>query len=646
MRETSLTVSPSAQRAALERVMAIAEFAPDGTLEHANDNYLTLLGYTREEAHGRHHRSFCPRSVSESVEYELFWQHLRAGTSHSGKGERLRQDGSSCWLEATYAPVLDDAGQVRQIIKVATDITALCLQESARQQHLLRLSLVADASDSAVMISDADREIVYVNAGFTRMFGWSDEEVRGKGPVSLLAPDKGAAYIEEYANALDSGSPVQREEIVQGKDGQRYWAKVISNPILDDKGLWHLTVTILTDITSSKMYEVLQQRALEAMAREQPLAEVLELVCEEVERIAPEITASILEVDEQGRLHPLASPKLPVAYSQQLEGLAIGPSVGSCGTAAWSDAAVQVDDIAHDPLWADYRHLVLPLGFTGCWSTPVHNSRGRVIGTFAFYFRQPRKPAATPFHQRLVDACTHLCMLALEREHARRHIRQLAFYDALTGLPNRSLLQAKADQAIAAAGRNQEQLAVLFIDLDRFKQINDSLGHPAGDELLRQVAGRLTGALRNSDIPGRQSGDEFVVVLPQCAMDKVTDTVERLQALLAEPMTVVGTSVSITASVGVAMYPTDGRDMGTLLHRADMAMYHAKSRVRGAFSFFSSEMNRLAQERLMLENALRQAPKNDQLRLHYQPQIELASGRLYGVEALARWNRRPRRRTA
>lgn len=630
-------ISPLAQLAALSRVMAIAEFEPDGTLIHANDNYLSLFGFTREEALGRHHSSFCLPAYASSDDYGDFWARLRGGEAHSGLAERMRRDGSSCWLEATYTPVLDGAGRVLQVLKIATDISERLLLERAQQEHLQRLSLVADASDTAVMISDGDLRIAYVNAGFSRMLGWSLEEIHGEQALALLAPQLPDAGIAEYDATLREGHSAEREEIVVGKDGQRYWAKIISNPIFDEAGRWSYTVTLLTDITRSKMHEALQHRALEAMAREQPLTEVLELICQEVERIAPEITASILEVDDQGRLRPLAAPSLPQDYCQQLDGVPIGPTVGSCGTAAWRNQTVRVDDIAHDPLWADFRQLVLPLGFIGCWSTPIRDSQGRVIGTFAFYFRKPRTEAALTFHQRLVDASAHLCTLALERERSRQRIRQLAFYDGLTGMPNRSLLQAKADQAIAAAARQEEPVAVLFIDLDRFKQVNDSLGHPAGDELLRQAADRMQSQLRASDIAGRLSGDEFVAVLPQCDADGAADIVERLQTLLAQPMTIANTVLTVSASVGIAMFPSDGRDMETLLQRADMAMYQAKSSGRGCFSFFSSEMNRLAQERLVLENALREALRKGQLHLHYQPQVELASGRLYGVEALARW---------
>ncbi|MEX8191630.1 sensor domain-containing protein [Comamonas guangdongensis] len=626
-----------AQFQALDRAMAMAAFAVDGTLCHANTNYLQLLGLTQEQAQGRSHRSFCTPALLDSNRYEAIWSRLCAGHAYSDVVERLRSDGSSCWLDTTYSPVLDAQGQVIQILKVATDITERRAREQAQQEHLRRLSLVANASDTAVIISDSASRIVHVNGGFIRMFGWQPEEATGRAPIDLLAPHLPQEFSDLYHAELRAGRPVEREEIVVGKNGQRYWAKVISNSILDTDGQWRYTVSMLTDITRSKMHEALQHRVLEAMARERPLTEVLEMVCREVERIAPEVTASILEVDDQGLLHPLASPSLPQTYSALLDGLAMGPSAGSCGTAAWRNAPVLVDDIAQDPLWQDYKHLVLPLGYHACWSTPIRNSQGKPIGTFAFYYREPRTSASSEFHQQLVNACTHLCALALEREHDRARIRQLAFYDGLTGMPNRSLLQAKADLAINLAARNDEQLAVLFIDLDRFKQVNDSLGHQAGDELLRNVATRLQQTLRASDIAGRLSGDEFVAVLPRCDAEHVTNTIERFQEQLAMPMLIADTSLTISTSIGIAMFPVDGRDMDTLLHRADMAMYQAKSKGRSGFSFFSSEMNRLAQERLALENALRKALQAQELHLHYQPQIDLATGRLYGVEALARW---------
>lgn len=507
------------------------------------------------------------------------------------------------------------------------------------QDHLERLSLMADKTDAAIVITDAQSRIVYSNGGFSRMFGWAPQEVLGQKIPALLALQTDTDFVVRADGELQAGRSVNVEELVVGKEGHRYWANLICSPVLDVGGNWQYTVLVLLDITKTKMHEVLNNRVLEAMARDLPLMEVLDMVCEEVERIAPEISATILQVDDKGVLHPLASPSLPFSYSSQLDGVVIGPNVGSCGTAAWRKQPVLVMDIATDPLWADYKDLILPLGYKSCWSTPIMDKDGRVLGTFAFYYREGACHVASHFHRQLVQACTYLCALAMEREQTRLRIRRLAFYDALTGLPNRSLLQLNADSLLQAVQSKGQRAAVLFIDLDRFKHVNDSLGHSAGDELLCAVAERIKALLRHAGMAGRLSGDEFVVVFPESQADNISVLIERVQTALMQPLTLEGTTVDISVSIGVAVYPQDGLDMETLLQRAGIAMYQAKKAGRGRFSFFSADMNRLALERLMLENALRQALLDDDgsLHLHYQPQIEIKTGRLYGVEALARW---------
>ncbi|MBQ0130986.1 MAG: PAS domain-containing protein, partial [Comamonas sp.] len=493
-------MSSAARFGVLNRVMALAEFDMDGQLLHANANYLAILQLDPLQWQGRTHQSFCAPELVGSADYGAMWACLRQGQTFSGVVERVRSDGSPCWLEAMYSPVANAQGVYTHVVKVATDITERHLRELEQQASLRLLSLVAGATDTAVLISDARSRIVYVNEGFSRMFGWTLDEITERAAIELLAPQKPPHFIDHYRNELRTDRSIQLEEIVTGKDGQRYWAKVMSNPVCDAAGQWEYTVTVLTDITSTKMHEVLQHRVMEAMARDRPLMEVPDMVCEEVERIAPEVSASILRVDSQGLLHPLASPSLPFSYSSLLDGVPIGPNAGSCGTAAWRKEPVLVSDIATDPLWADFKALILPLGYKACWSTPIMDKDGAVTGTFAFYYRDSGAGVASDYHRQLVNACTHLCALAMEREQARLRIRQLAFYDALTGLPNRSLLQAKAEQVLATAERADQKAAVLFIDLDRFKQVYDSLGHPAGDELLCVVASRVKEVLRHSDI--------------------------------------------------------------------------------------------------------------------------------------------------
>lgn len=636
---THLVGQSAAQITALNQSMALAEFSVEGSLLNANHNYCELFGITERLLPGQfHHQNFCYSPYKDSPEYHTFWSSLKAGVTTSGVVERRKLDGSRCYLEATYTPVLDAFGQVIQVLKVATDITERLHQERAQQEHMQLLSLVANFNNTAVVISDATSRILYVNAGFTRLFGWAASDVIGLEPIALLAAQYDSEQTRHFRDELADGRAIEIEEILTGKNKQRYWIKVVSNPVTGSDGHWQYTVTTLTDITHAKLHETLQRKALEAMVAEKPLEEVLAIICREVEFIAPELTASILRIDEQRCIQPLAAPGLPLQYSQILEGLPIGPEVGSCGTSAWRKEAVIVEDIATDPLWANYKDLILPLGYTGCWSTPVINRQNEVIATFAFYFKKSGTQALPQFYKQLADIGIHLCSLALERENAKLKIRQLAFYDDLTGLANRHLLTARADQAIAMCRQKQESLAVLFVDVDRFKLVNDSLGHPAGDALLKTVADKIRQSVRPDDIVGRLAGDEFVIIMPAADNAEASAVAERLQNTLDSPLILADKPVTTSASIGISLYPADGHDTESLLLRADMAMMQAKSTGRGQYQFFSNELNELVQERLLIEQALRQAINTNQLTLYYQPQTNLKNGSLYGVEALARWH--------
>jgi diguanylate cyclase (GGDEF)-like protein/PAS domain S-box-containing protein len=225
-----------------------------------------------------------------------------------------------------------------------------------------------------------------------------------------------------------------------------------------------------------------------------------------------------------------------------------------------------------------------------------------------------------------------------ERKAAETRIQYLAHHDALTGLPNRLLLQDRFEQALAHAARGNGGLALLFIDLDHFKTINDSLGHSLGDQLLQQISERLHTCLRIGDTLSRQGGDEFIVVLPDIGgADDVAHVAERLLAQMEAPLLIGEHALNITLSLGASLYPEDGRDMETLMKKADIAMYHAKSAGRNAYRFFTTAMNSDVLERMQLESRLRHALANQELHLHYQPQVDIASGRTTGVEVLLRW---------
>jgi diguanylate cyclase (GGDEF)-like protein/PAS domain S-box-containing protein len=514
-------------------------------------------------------------------------------------------------------------------------------EQRFRDEHLRQLSMVVNESDNGIVVTGAYGRIVYVNSGLTRMLGYELGELRGKRPCEVFAgqhtePDA-ANLVQQVRRLADPMRGLKRDILIYAKGGQPLWVSAVINAVRDDGGNIVNFLGVLTDITGTKMHEVLQHKVLDAIVQEMPVKDVMILLCHEVERVAPEVVASVLSLGTDGCLHTLAAPSLPRAVVAAIDGQPAGPSAGSCGTAAWRGEPVVATDIASDPLWADYRQLALPYGLLACWSSPIKAEDGTVIGTFAFYYHERRTPSV--FHQRLVDLSVHLCTLLLERENNRARIHQLAFYDSLTGLPNRAMLDARTARALVEAKASASTVAVLFVDLNRFKQVNDSQGHAGGDQLLREFAQRFRATVRDMDIVDRLAGDEFLAVLPDCDVQCAIGVIEQLLAELEKPVAIFGATIHSSASIGVAMYPRDGEDVETLIHHADIAMYRAKTSGRSHYQFFSAEMGRITEEQALLEADLRDALEQDQLELHYQPQY-LSSGRcsLYGVEALLRWH--------
>ncbi|WP_200843669.1 EAL domain-containing protein [Pantoea sp. 18069] len=500
-----------------------------------------------------------------------------------------------------------------------------------------------DVSDCAIVITDEERRIVYANTGFERLFGYPLREVLGHRPRDLLLSQPFArdtlSHIEEQ---LAREGHFTGEALCYHRNGDPIWVSLVGNihpaPEPGKPNPQGCAVVTLTDLTPTKHHEALQNRVLEAMVQEMCLPQLMALVCEEVERLAPDVIASVLRVDADGRLHALAAPSLPPAPCQVVEGRPIGPCAGSCGTAAYLGEPVVVTDIATDPLWRDYHAPFIAAGIRACWSSPIKNHAAEVVGTFAFYFREARGPSN--LHRRLVEICLHLCTLAMARDTAQNRIHQLAYYDTLTQLPNRTLFTDFAQCTLATLRESASpQAALLFIDLDRFKQVNDSQGHAAGDALLCAIADRLRAHLGPDDIAGRLSSDEFVLLLSGASGDQAIAMVQRLFDSIARPFVHEGMQHLPRASIGIALYPEDGADIAALLSHADQAMYAAKKQPSTHWCRFRPELGVLAQERMAMERDLRQAIARQQLHLHFQPQVlAQATHRLHGVEALARWN--------
>jgi diguanylate cyclase (GGDEF)-like protein len=281
--------------------------------------------------------------------------------------------------------------------------------------------------------------------------------------------------------------------------------------------------------------------------------------------------------------------------------------------------------------------LAAAAGLRGAFAFPIPLGDD-ILGVMEFFSRASRPPDAVLLQSvRSIGAQIGQFMA---RRQAEERVHHLAHFDELTGLPNRSTFNQRLNHALVQARRNDEPVAILFIDLDRFKNINDTLGHEAGDRVLKQVAERLRGCLREGDTVGRLGGDEFVVLIEELAQPMhVAAVAQKIIAAVAQPFFLEAHEFHITASIGISTYPDDSKDMQGLLKNADISMYRAKEQGKNNYQFYSVLMNIHTLERLALESDLRRALERNEFVLHYQPKVDIGSGRITGMEALVRWQR-------
>jgi diguanylate cyclase (GGDEF)-like protein/PAS domain S-box-containing protein len=510
--------------------------------------------------------------------------------------------------------------------------------ESARRQQLesfVRLSY------DAAMITDISPDtpgpvIAYVNEAFERLTGYAAAEVIGRSPEMLHGPLTDPAEIARLGASLSRGERVDTEIVNYRKDGVPIWVDLSITPVRD--GGTMSFVGIQRDVSGRhNIAEIVRKRiaVLHSIGADAPLDEVFQRTVEFVEFASPSTIPSILSVRDGALHHAASGVALPRSYVEAIDGLRIGPASGSCGTAAYTGKTVIVSDIATDPLWRDYRDVAFAHGLAACWSTPVVSRGNVILGTLAIYARQPRSPTANELEA--LHEAAHLVGLAMERRTDHEKLERMALYDTLTGLPNRALFEAKLSDAVDAAQAGNTRLALGLIDLDRFKVVNDSLGHVVGDQLLVEVSRRLVRATRPGDTLARMGGDEFVILM--CSVesrDVATKIAERAVAQLDPAFHPDGVEVFVRASMGVATFPDDAATADELTRAADRAMYAAKARGGGVANLDASERGS-GIARVALETALRHALGTGQLTLHYQVLCDITSGEFRGAEALLRW---------
>ena len=467
----------------------------------------------------------------------------------------------------------------------------------------LKLQVAAlEAAANSIVITDLNGTIVWTNPALSKLSGYSASEVLGKNPRLLQSGKTSRTFYERMWTTITSGNVWHGEIVNRRKDGSLYTEEMTITPVLlDGSGISHF-VAIKQDITARRQAE-----------------EALQQAEEKYRAIFEDAVVGIFQTTADGRplsinralarMHGYDSPEQLLAEVSNVHGqLLVDPfRMQELQRRLESDGIVRGAEVQIYHKNGTKKWVLVNL-------RGVRDAQGKIV-----------------IHEGTIEDIT-------ERKTAEERVEFLAYYDALTELPNRTLLQDRIAQALAAARRGRNRVALLCLDLDRFKNINDSLGHSTGDLLLREVAQRLKRWAREEDTVARVSGDEFLVVLSgiKDAADAGVAAERILNGMMAE-FVVDGRSFRTSCSVGISVFPEHGTDKESLIKNAETAMYCAKEGGRNTFRFFSADMNVEVVERLTLENSLRVALEREQLFLLYQPQMEITTGRTVGVEALLRW---------
>jgi diguanylate cyclase (GGDEF)-like protein/PAS domain S-box-containing protein len=590
---------------------------PEGLVHWYNDRWYDYTGTLPEDMKGWGWQSVHdPEALPKVLEH---WkQSLETGKPFQMTFPLRGRDGTFRPFFTLVAPLKDSSGHVTQWFGTNTDVSALQekehelqnaveeLKEAGRnllqakesaEQNSAELTAYNNAIGELALVSITNRagRILKVNTKFCEVSGYCEEQLLGQDHRLLKSGTHPKAFFAEMWTTILSGNIWHREICNRSKRGSLFWVDSTIVPLRSNTGQVNRFLTVRVDITARKQKEMgLREQLKESLCLyqiRQDMAEesALDELCKKIfARLIPtmrfpEIASGLIDLD--GRRFISAN-----YHGNLTHGLNAGISVG-----------------------------------------------GKPVGQLQIFYNE-HKPFLLPEEQNLLDTITDDLGRWIERKQAEQRITHAATHDALTGLPNRLLLQDRISRIIAQEYRRPGHAAVLFIDLDHFKIINDSLGHNVGDLLLKEIAGRLSSCVRGEDTVARQGGDEFIVVLHMIENGQAAGIVaQKILDALVQPYSIDGEELHISGSIGIAVSPNDGEDVETLLKNSDTAMYHAKEAGRNNYQFFAQKMNHLTKERHALGIALRHALEREELRLYFQPVVGMPGGELESMEVLLRW---------
>lgn len=583
----------------LEDKFCISISNRDGIITYVNQMFCNLSMYTKEELIGKTYEMLNPNYKNDiflsgpDFDYsqnKVMYREINAYSKY----------GTPYWIHATVIPVLDEYGVVDQFISFDIDITNNILTDGKYKKALKSLHSIEHALDQStiVAITNPQGVITYANDMFCELSKYTSEELIGQTHKLVNSGYHPKQFFKDMWKTIESGKIWTGEIKNRAKEGSHYWVNTTIVPFLDEDGRPLRYIAIRTDITDKKNTEQSLEIALK----------------NDFQQTVMSLQNMIFKYSDDGN----GGFIFTLIEGKTAEKLGI------------SVEKVSLNQIDHTFTVAElqlYRQQ-LKKGLEG---EAVQFEVSFFQYTFLIYLSPIMENDEV---LEVVGTATDIS----ERKNAEILVEHMAYYDYLTELPNRRLFKKKVEEAIKQAKIENNSFALMFIDLDRFKNINDSMGHSMGDQLLLEVGKRLKNYVREDDIVGRHGGDEFVVLLPDTTKSEAEAVANRIIHGFSKPIYLKNIEVFIRPSIGISRFSVDGNTYDQLTSNADSAMFIAKEKRNNMPQFFTEELDLIIKEKILLEQELRLALQKKQFEVYYQPQINIETGGIIGLEALLRWH--------
>ncbi|WP_148415469.1 bifunctional diguanylate cyclase/phosphodiesterase [Noviherbaspirillum massiliense] len=609
-REAERKRTEEALRASEEKYRTILETMEEGYYEvdlkgrslFFNSSTYKALGLTAEEFKGLSNLNYQTPEMAATV-YKAFSEVYRTGQPLLNQDWEYRhKNGSIVRVEGSAHLIKDANGTPVGFRGLMRDVTARRKTEDALRASEERYRTIIESIGDAYYEVDLKGNLVFYNDAFVRMLGYAHSEMAGVNNRDYMTPEVAVTVYQAFNEVYLTGNSKHSQDWEHiRKDGSKIQVEGSIHLVRNSSGNPVGFRGILRDVTERRKME---QALRESEARFRALTNLS--------------SDWYWEQDTEFRFTRLEGRH---AKAAEIQGYFLGKPIWECGFEVQAEGGWD----AHREFLAaqrPYRDIIMCRVLTD--GSPFYiSASGEAVfdgeGRFTGYRGVSRE--------------------ITDQKVAEERIQYLATHDGLTGLPNRAMFSHLLNAAISSSSRYERSFAVLFIDLDRFKFINDTLGHEAGDELLKEVTARFQKTLRASDTIARLGGDEFVVLIQETDhKDQAATVARKILAAAIQPVTLISQECRVTASIGIAMFPQDGEDEQTLMKNADIAMYFAKEEGKNNFQFYSKEIKSQSLERLLLESNLRRALERNEFTLHYQAKVDLRNRRITGVEALLRWH--------